>query len=364
MTRGFASMGILIALIAVVLIGGGGYYVMSGQTTFTFEKPVGNTEELTTVQDFEKNTEETKKKEQATIATKKITISSPATGAVLPADKETTVRWSVPPSILNSFPSDFEVYVFMYVRKEGDQPGVNVAGIGDGLIARNGAVTWDIPLYISTGSLVPGTYKIFAQLQVQPKDAKRMCARSLGGGECGPSEADAAIMSRANPIVDETGWFTISKPSGTQSVSLGKSEKYSMMLPAHWHIEKKTEVFGGGIETHVTQVYDGSNLVLKIQSPLREIGYESMYSMQRSTLQSGIGTLETVLRLDPATIVGEQSVDMASGFKQYWWSGGNDFWNDSFEIFVYFNPNMPLRWKSLGEFRADTSVEAILKTIQ
>jgi len=64
MNRGFVSIGLFIALFVAVLVGGGTYYAMGGQTSFTFEKSAESEEERMSLQDFGKNTEQTKKQEQ------------------------------------------------------------------------------------------------------------------------------------------------------------------------------------------------------------------------------------------------------------------------------------------------------------
>lgn len=217
--RGFIGVGVLIAiLLGAAVLGGGAYYVVNQQSTAqTSSENVDNFKQLPTTNNqkqTQSNTNVSAKtapaQNPATVAGK-ITITAPTTGATLPADQQTTVRWTIPSSVLNLFPQDFDVYVFLYAK---DSEGINGVSIGDGNKASVGSATWNIPSYITSGSLKPGTYKISAQLQAQTKDPKRMCVVSLGGGECGPSPADSAVMAQATKYTAETGWITI-VPSAT-----------------------------------------------------------------------------------------------------------------------------------------------------
>lgn len=171
----------------------------------------------------------------------------------------------------------------------------------------------------------------------------------------------------------------IRQDSYTQTVKISRSGKYTMRLPTKWIVTKRLEGQGGEIPYDVLHVFNEEGaVVMKIRFPVREIGYESMQALPETTLQTGIGMLQSRIRIEPSTVIGEQSIDMASGHAHYWWPG-NDYWNESFEVFVLFGsqplyPNatdrvlgegVPLQAKNLGEFKKEKAfVENILGTIR
>ncbi|MES2203506.1 MAG: hypothetical protein V4474_04255 [Patescibacteria group bacterium] len=142
-----------------------------------------------------------------TANTSAVVITAPSAGAILLADKITTVKWSAPQAVIDSFPADFNLILFLYVQNPLI-PGVNIAGIGDGNSFAAGSTQWDIPGAIAHHQFNPGSYKIVWQLQAMPKDPARMCAVRQGG-ECAPSVVDSAVMQKAAKMHGETGQFSI-----------------------------------------------------------------------------------------------------------------------------------------------------------
>lgn len=140
--------------------------------------------------------------------TNTITISAPTTGSVLVASQKTTLRWSVPPTVVSSFPSDFNLHLFARAEKQGDTTGAQGAPINDGNDFLFGSAQWNIPGYIAHGQLTTGMYKIVWYLQATPKDQARMCAETVGK-DCSPSATDRAVMERSLEYRGETGWFEI-----------------------------------------------------------------------------------------------------------------------------------------------------------
>jgi len=137
-----------------------------------------------------------------------VAITSPASGGILSANQKTTMRWSVPQTVVSSFPSDFNLYLFTRVEKQGDTTGSQGAPINDGNDFVAGSAEWDIPGYIAHNQLTTGTYKIVWYLQATPKDPARMCAETIGK-DCSPNAADRAVMQRSLTYKGETGWFEI-----------------------------------------------------------------------------------------------------------------------------------------------------------
>jgi|GEM_PF-5010106 hypothetical protein len=177
-------------------------------------------------------------------ATQPLTIVYPTAGIILPIDKKTTVQWAIPDSVLQSFPKDFDLYIFLRVEGSEDSKGVIPSdGIGDGYDPSLRAVTWDIPAHIAAGQLKPGMYKVVAYLQAEPKDKNRLCARAIAK-DCLPSEADQAVMQRSVNIKAESGWFTIGSATNVaQSVSVPGMSKYtdsdfgfSFWYPSGWTV--------------------------------------------------------------------------------------------------------------------------------
>lgn len=305
--RGFVGFGVLIAvLIGLVVLGGGAYYVVNQQpTSQTATEDFDNLQQLPMTNNQEQtqsntNPVKTTPTQNPTTVAGKITITAPTTGATLQADQQTTVRWTIPSATLNSFPSDFDVYVFLYVRKQGDAEGLNSASIGDGHKAGAGSATWNIPAYITSGSLKSGTYKIVAQLQATPKDQSRLCdpVASQGKHECVPNAVDSAVMLRSTEIKGETGWFIIA-PSATVKdnnapvitsligpTSLRAGEKGTWLLTATddsaislkyscyvglYKEMQASEYYGGGTSMASTE---GTSLPTKTASSNTEVAFE------------------------------------------------------------------------------------------
>jgi PKD repeat protein len=181
-SRGFASL-LILAIIAILIIGGGAYYFK-----VQYSAPTLSTASSTVAD-----------------GASSITITSPIEGGALSANRPAKIAWNISPAFLDSIPKDFKVYVMLYARKQGND--MRNYSIGDGWDPRAGSATWDIPSYISHGELdVPGTYQIFAQLQA---NSPNPCAQSIGK-DCAPSDADAAVIARVATASTTTGWFTIS----------------------------------------------------------------------------------------------------------------------------------------------------------
>lgn len=118
------------------------------------------------------------------------------------------IFWTVPQSVVDSFPSDFNLSMMLYAENEAN-PGVSIA-INDGNAFLPGFASWNIDNALKVGNLTPGTYRITWHLQADPVGPGRACAQMVDG-ECEPSAADQAVMLRAQQINGETGWFVIDK---------------------------------------------------------------------------------------------------------------------------------------------------------
>lgn len=135
-----------------------------------------------------------------------VVIITPATGSTLPLDQKIIVRWTVPKTVVSSFPKDFDLNLFLHAES---QDGFSViAPINDGNNFLIGSAEWDIPGYISSGQLKSGTYKIIWYLQATPKDKNRLCALQINK-DCSLSEADLAVVKRASEIKGVSGLFVI-----------------------------------------------------------------------------------------------------------------------------------------------------------
>lgn len=242
--KGFSILP-LVAIAALLVVLGGGYWVVKKQPAATVSDvnrlPVLNTDTSAQISAATTNTENAK------VADAAITITAPATGATLSGVKKTTVKWDIPTDFLRSFPTDFNVYVFLYVESQEDKG--SMVGIGDGNPASLGSVVWDIPAYVSAGQLKPGTHKIVANMSAEPKDAQRFCAVTEGK-DCAPTAADKEIMLRASRVKTETGWFTIAPTPDSATVSVAGMSKYtdtdfgfSFWYPSGWTV---TNVSGTG----------------------------------------------------------------------------------------------------------------------
>jgi hypothetical protein len=141
---------------------------------------------------------------------------------------------------------------------------------------------------------------------------------------------DSIVQLMDVPIRSNAGGAQFSNGStATQSVFVAASRKFILPIPGNWRTEEVPYTVGGNISGKDILVYDENNkLAMKVTQPVREIGYESSVSTAQPALGTGIGALTTFLRGNSAT--------PARGMMHYTWGGGNDFWNDSFEIFVYF----------------------------
>ena len=120
-------------------------------------------------------------------------------------------------------------------------------------------------------------------------------------------------------------------------VQVAMSKKYSLHIPSAWRTEEQPSVYAGTPARNIYIYDEQGRLVMKIGQPLREIGYEGMHTVGKSTiLETDFGSLEKVIRISSENMTGEQPPATASGFAHYSWMGGGDLWKDSFEVFVFF----------------------------
>lgn len=230
-SRGFLSVPVLIGIFALLFV---------GVSTYTYiHRQAASTSTIT-------ESSSTPVVAGTSVQNGSLAITAPASDAVLPSNKAATVTWSIPKAFLDSFPSDFDVNIFLSATKQGST-GVD-APIGDGWDARAGSATWDIPGYIRTGQLTPGTYSIQAYLQATPKDSKRLCAKTEGK-DCSPSDADRAVILRTQNITAASGIFTIGSDANDQSkLSMpGMSEYidadfgFSFWYPSTWGVRAEAD---------------------------------------------------------------------------------------------------------------------------
>lgn len=155
-------------------------------------------------------------------------------------------------------------------------------------------------------------------------------------------------------------------------VRIGYSDTYVLGVPSEWRTEQEMSTMGS-VQAKVVYVYDENDrLVFRTRSPVAEVGYEDSVSTVRTPIQSKIGNIQSVLRL--------WSENQESGIAHYSWDGGDDFWGNSFEIMVFFGPNVfyktgedaqakkngiQLRHSSRTEFEKErVMIETILVGIQ
>ena len=201
---------LIIGVAAVFIIAGGWWYFNQSSVPATPETAQQNTN--TEAQPVT-NSQSSQQTQAANTSDVKITY--PTNGDTLSRDQKVTVEWNVSDFLLDSVPSDFNAYVFIYVRKQNDVQGApNSSSVGDGNPASAGSAVWDIAhaRWNSSGTsavpLDPGTYDMYAHFQVTPKDQSRLCAKSINK-ECAPDDAAAAVFQRFSNIKSKTITFQI-----------------------------------------------------------------------------------------------------------------------------------------------------------
>lgn len=203
--KGFVPILILLAIAFGAAVLGGGTYLATHQQSI-LENILSNT----------KNTSSTDAEVSSVVSDDQVIhVESPSEGSILSENQKTIVRWTIPTQIATSFPADFDLDLFLSAQNK-DNSSVS-APINDGNNFFAGSAEWNIPGYISTGQLKPGTYKIVWYLQAVPKDQARLCAVHTGK-DCAPSVTDTAVISRGAQIKGESGWFTIGAAPSSQSI--------------------------------------------------------------------------------------------------------------------------------------------------
>lgn len=139
----------------------------------------------------------------------------------------------------------------------------------------------------------------------------------------------------------------------TQMISISSSGKYILTISKDWRTEIRTNSPGSVELTNVYVFNKENKLVMIVQYPIAEIGYEASTAVDRGTVSTGIGAggaLERIVRLFPDS--------PTQGIAHYSWSGGDDFWNNSFEIFVPFRSGIYAR--TAQEHQSGTGVNLFL----
>lgn len=141
-----------------------------------------------------------------------IDVVTPKKGDVLSPNEKVVVKWNISKELLESFPKDFNVNLFLYVKRHGveGEDYVTVANIGDGNNARVLSTVWDISntLKYNKDFKEGGVYKIVAELQAIPKDKTRLCA-VVEGNDCSMSKSDLVISAKASGVKGESEWFSV-----------------------------------------------------------------------------------------------------------------------------------------------------------
>lgn len=216
--RGFVSAAVLIAIVlGLIVVGGGAYYVVQQNTqpqTPQNYPDISSTQQLqtqsqtTSIPVVKPPTNTSAQIQNSTTEfSRGILFSVPIYNGSVALSKNVPVSWNLPRDMLDAIPSDFNSYIMLYVIKQGDPERVNFASIGDGYDAKSFYTLWDTQQFRQAHP-DSGVYKIVAKLRVSPKDASRLCARSVNK-DCYPSEADSTVMQRMARITEQTGWFTI-----------------------------------------------------------------------------------------------------------------------------------------------------------
>ncbi len=245
--RGFVSLtAVLVVLLGLTALGGGAYYVSHQKSA----SPAAYEDFSDTFVPSENPTATVTPAAQVTPAASvntnaRLVLVSPAPNSALRAGEETAIRWTIPQSVLDSFPKDFKLGLFLNVVQL--DTGVNAYGINDGTNnPAAGSVTWKVP-----ADAKPGAYRIDAYLSATPKDASRLCAVTLGK-DCSPSAADVAIMTRASEYKSQSGSFTIAATqSQSGSISVPGMTKYTdrdfgftFWYPSKWTISNSMTMMG------------------------------------------------------------------------------------------------------------------------
>lgn len=115
-----------------------------------------------------------------------------------------TIAWRFSNEYLSALSTDFDAHIFLsYERTGGGEPLSGV--IGDGYRVAVESTQWTPSVYIG-----PGEYRITGEVSITPKDPARLCARTIDGA-CAPSEADAAVLARAQRIKPSTVTVILAK---------------------------------------------------------------------------------------------------------------------------------------------------------
>ncbi len=123
---------------------------------------------------------------------------------------QTKIYWTVPQSVVSSFPSDFNLYIAMNAVWQGN-PGSTAVGVGE-FNFTDGSAIWDVDSEIKNGLLTPGYYEIYWNLVAKPQNASSSCTQTGTAVTCEPpSAADQAVMEQAENIHGVTGWFSVDK---------------------------------------------------------------------------------------------------------------------------------------------------------
>lgn len=201
---------LIIGAVVVLAIAGGWWYLNQSNISAT-----SKTVQQDTNTEVQPATNSQSSQQTQTANASNVSITYPATGDTLSRDQKVTVKWNVLLSLLNSVPSDFNAYVFIYVRKQNDVQGApNSSSVGDGNPASDGSAVWDIAharwnaAGTSAVPLDPGTYEMYAHFQVTPKDRSRLCAKPVNK-DCAPDDTAAAVLQRFANIQSETVTFQI-----------------------------------------------------------------------------------------------------------------------------------------------------------
>ncbi len=150
-------------------------------------------------------------------------------------------------------------------------------------------------------------------------------------------------------------------PSATaNTIVVSALGKYALDIPKSWYVEELEYIKSDNLKLKDILVFDENDkLVMKITQPLREMDYWDRVIVVQPKLGTGIGALSAVLRSD--------AEDFSKGVMHYTWDGGDEFWANSFEIFVYYGDweyyktstdsqnetnGLSFRYKSLNEIKS------------
>ncbi|MGH2507955.1 MAG: hypothetical protein ACRDHZ_11215 [Ktedonobacteraceae bacterium] len=109
---------------------------------------------------------------------------------------QTRIYWTVPQSVVSSFPSDDKLSVVL-TAVEANEPTTTI-DIGT-FNFTDGSAIWDSDTAIKNGQLTPGMYNISWNFFAYPKGSSNPCTQTGTSVACGPSASG------------ETGWFSVDK---------------------------------------------------------------------------------------------------------------------------------------------------------